>query len=125
MVRIMSLMVALIMLVGCVHYTAREKWAIREFRRGNRRVFDSLTIEELDVLEAKLKGEQQTYDAISASARGFAESTRRTLKSPQYYYVPEQQSQKQDGYVYPNEYGNYEEQSLYYQKKQAEALEGR
>mgnify|MGYP001583699638 CR=1 FL=1 len=66
-------------LIGCVHYTPREKAAINAYYRGDPNAFASLTSEELDVLEAKIMEEQMWLNSFSAGARGAGEGAVSTL----------------------------------------------
>lgn len=62
-------------LIGCVHYTPKERAAMRDHS-----VLKTMTDEELDAFEAKVRKQQRWLNAFSAGARGFGEGTVSALR---------------------------------------------
>ena len=113
-------------LVGCVHYTPKERAAISGIRHGDNTVLSTMTDEELNTLKAKVLKEQMWLNAFSAGARGFGEGmvsdvremayqqqyrsthTPRSVYAPRSAYIATQISQSSsDGCIWSWDCSNY------------------
>lgn len=89
--RIILVLLLCLGLVGCVHYTPRERAAISGIRHGDNTVLSTMTDEELNTLKAKVLKEQMWLNAFSAGARGFGEGAVQGLHSVPITQTPQQQ----------------------------------